>query len=51
MPDYPPFCSRVLVDNDWIATLKMEHVDLVPYQVDSISAHSLEAGGEEYVLH
>ena len=23
LPDYPPFCSRVLVDNDWVKTLKM----------------------------
>ena len=48
MPDYPPFCSRVLVDNDWIKTLQQVHVDLVPHQVDRISTRALEAGGKSY---
>ena len=33
MPDYPPFCSRVLVDNDWVPTLQRDNVTLVPAQV------------------
>ena len=48
MPDYPPFCSRVLVDNDWVKTLQRDNVDLVASQVDSIGPHSLEAAGESY---
>lgn len=48
LPDYPPFCSRVLVDNDWVATLKQDNVDLVPHQVDRIFPTALEAGGESY---
>jgi 4-hydroxyacetophenone monooxygenase len=48
LPDYPPYCSRVLVDNDWVQTLKRDNVNLIPNQVDRINARSLEAGGKEY---
>ena len=48
LPDYPPYCSRVLVDNDWVQTLKRDNVNLIPNQVDCINARSLEAGGKEY---
>ena len=48
LPTYPPFCTRILVDNDWIKTLKLKHVELVPFQVDKILPTGIEAGGTEY---
>ena len=32
LPDYPPYCSRVLVDNDWVQTLKRDNVNLIPFK-------------------
>ena len=49
LPAFPPYCSRVLQDNGWFATLQRENVELVPHRVSSIvGARALEAGGVEY---
>ena len=49
LPAFPPYCSRVLQDNGWFATLRRENVRLVPHRVSRIvGARALEAGGVEY---
>merc|ERR1712216_562257 len=37
LPDYPPFCSRVLIDNDWFKSLRRPNVDLVTKAVAKIT--------------
>ena len=49
LPTYPPFCGRVLVDNEWVASLRRPNVNLVPFQVSRIHPDGLEAAdGKTY---
>ena len=48
LPDYPPFCTRVLVDNEWVLTLKRDNVELVPCAVERVLPRGVEAGGKVY---
>ena len=48
LPKYPPFCTRVLVDNEWIKTLKRDNVTLIPFQVDKILPNGIEANKQIY---
>lgn len=50
LPDYPPFGKRMLLDNGWLDTLRLPHVELVTDHIDHISAgavHTLDGSGVE----
>ncbi|ANW67858.1 hypothetical protein BCA37_18935 [Mycobacterium sp. djl-10] len=50
LPDYPPFGKRMLLDNGWLDTLRLPHVELVTDPIDHISTdavHSVDAAGVE----
>ncbi|MPZ62526.1 MAG: SidA/IucD/PvdA family monooxygenase [Propionibacteriales bacterium] len=36
LPDYPPYGKRILMDNDWFATLRRDDIEVVPSGVDRI---------------
>lgn len=36
LPDYPPYGKRILLDNNWFATIRRDDVELVPCGVDHI---------------
>lgn len=49
LPDYPPYGKRILVDNDWYATLRRDNVELVAAAVDRITATGIiDAEGTEH---
>lgn len=37
LPDYPPYGKRILVDNDWYATLKRDNVHLITEAVNVVT--------------
>ncbi|MFN3257946.1 MAG: flavin-containing monooxygenase [Ilumatobacter sp.] len=37
LPTYPPFGKRMLVDNDWFKTLRLDHVELVTDPIERIT--------------
>ena len=42
VPTYPPFGKRILQDNgSWLATLKLDHVDLVTDEIERIESDSI----------
>lgn len=36
VPDYPPYSKRILMDNEWIATVRRDDVVLVPQRVTGL---------------
>jgi 4-hydroxyacetophenone monooxygenase len=36
LPDYPPFGKRMLIDNEWFATLRRPNVDLVTEPIEEV---------------
>jgi 4-hydroxyacetophenone monooxygenase len=46
MPTYPPFCSRILIANDWYKTLRRDNVRLVPHAATEITRTGIVANGE-----
>jgi cation diffusion facilitator CzcD-associated flavoprotein CzcO len=48
-PDYPPGCKRILLSNDWFATLARENVTVVPRQAVSLDQSSvIDANGQRH---
>lgn len=48
LPDYPPYGKRILVDNNWYATLRRDNVDLVTSALDHVTATGIvDADGVE----
>ena len=43
LPDYPPYGKRILLDNDWYATVRRDDVTLVPEGVASVDGRTLVA--------
>ena len=43
LPDYPPYGKRILVDNEWFATLLRDDVELVPEGVAFVDGRMLVA--------
>lgn len=43
LPDYPPYGKRILVDNDWFATIRRDDVTLYPHGVASVDGRRLVA--------
>lgn len=41
LPDYPPYGKRILMDNDWFATLRRDDVEVVPSGVDRIADNAV----------
>jgi len=49
VPDYPPFCSRVLIDNDWFKTMTRPNVSLVTSPVVSVDSDGVtDSTGEHH---
>ncbi|MBC3191793.1 NAD(P)/FAD-dependent oxidoreductase [Pseudonocardia sp. C8] len=49
VPDYPPYSKRILMDNEWIRTLRRDDVLLVPERVTELDEkHVLTAGGDAH---
>lgn len=49
LPTYPPYGKRILMDNDWIATVKRDDVDLVTQAVSGFEEHHvLTADGSRH---
>jgi 4-hydroxyacetophenone monooxygenase len=49
LPDYPPYGKRMVVDNDWFATLKRPNVELIHEAVAEMTANGLvTATGAEH---
>lgn len=42
LPSYPPFGKRMLVDNDWFKTLRLDHVELVTDPIATVTADGIE---------
>ncbi|MCG3753997.1 NAD(P)/FAD-dependent oxidoreductase [Amycolatopsis sp. Poz14] len=36
VPDYPPYSKRILMDNEWIRTVRRDDVALVPHRVTAL---------------
>jgi len=48
LPGYPPYGKRMLIDNDWYATIKRDNVDLVASSIDGITSTGIiDATGVE----
>ncbi|KWX68759.1 hypothetical protein ASJ79_16325 [Mycobacterium sp. NAZ190054] len=50
LPDYPPFGKRMLLDNGWLDTLRLPHVELVTDRIDHLSAdavHTVDDSGTD----
>ena len=43
LPDYPPYGKRILIDNEWFATLQRDNVTLVTEGVASVDGSTLVA--------
>ncbi len=41
LPDYPPYGKRILMDNDWFATLRRDDVELIRSGVDRIDGNTV----------
>lgn len=41
VPDYPPYSKRILMDNEWIATVRRDDVVLVPQRVTGLDEKHL----------
>lgn len=51
LPTYPPYGKRILMDNDWIATVKRDDVHLVADTVVGFDEHHvLTADGERHAV-
>ena len=49
VPDYPPYSKRILMDNEWLSTLRRDDVELVPQRVTGLDEkHVLTADGEAH---
>jgi 4-hydroxyacetophenone monooxygenase len=48
LPDYPPFCSRVLIDNEWFKTMTRPNVDLITSPVTEVTETGVVADGQHY---
>ena len=49
VPDYPLGCKRVLISNDWFATLQRPNVDVVTEPITEVRPHAVvTADGEEH---
>ncbi|MQA15219.1 MAG: SidA/IucD/PvdA family monooxygenase [Pseudonocardiaceae bacterium] len=49
LPDYPPYGKRILMDNDWFATIRRDDVELVASGVAAIEENAvLSADGERH---
>ncbi len=51
LPDYPPYGKRILVDNDWYATLKRDNVSLVTSALERLDGKdAVDAAGGRHGL-
>jgi 4-hydroxyacetophenone monooxygenase len=41
VPSYPPYSKRILMDNEWISTIRRPDVDLIPQRVSGFDAHNV----------
>lgn len=48
LPTYPPYGKRMLIDNDWFATLRRDDVELVTDPVERIVPNGVVADGRTY---
>lgn len=50
-PDYPPYAKRVVVDNEWYATVARPHVELVTDPISQVTARGVQtADGRHHDL-
>jgi 4-hydroxyacetophenone monooxygenase len=45
MPSYPPYGKRMVMDNDWFATLRRDDVELIPEGVAAITEDTIVGNG------
>lgn len=51
LPDYPPYGKRILMDNNWFATLKRDDVRLVTERVEQVEGSAMvTSDGERHEL-
>lgn len=51
LPDYPPYGKRILMDNDWFATLRRDDIEIVPSGVVRVADDAvITADGEEHTI-
>jgi 4-hydroxyacetophenone monooxygenase len=49
-PTYPPYGKRILMDNDWFATLRRDDVELVTGDVTGVDGTDVLAGGGRHAV-
>jgi 4-hydroxyacetophenone monooxygenase len=45
MPSYPPYGKRMVMDNDWFATLRRDNVELIPEGAGAITEDTIVGSG------